>query len=67
MSKKVPCVNPVLAILVFQNGDKQATIVTDDVVTRTYEAEGCRSHDSLKAAIAYLESKQYKIITDQFD
>lgn len=67
MSKKEPGVNPELAILGFRKGDKQATIVTDDVVTRSYEDEGCRSHDSLKQAIAYLESKQYKIITDQFE
>lgn len=67
MSKKDSGVNPELAILGFRKGDKQATIVTDDVVTRSYEAEGCRSHDSLKEAIAYLESKQYTIITDQFD
>ena len=67
MSKKEPGVNPELAILGFRKGDKQATIVTDDVVTRSYEEEGCRSHDSLKAAIAYLESKQYTIITDQFE
>jgi hypothetical protein len=67
MSKKEPGVNPELAILSFRKGDKYATIVTDDVVTRSYEAEGCRSHDSLKAAIAYLESKQYTIITDQFE
>jgi hypothetical protein len=67
MSKKEPGVNPELAILSFRKGDKYATIVTDDVVTRSYEDEGCRSHDSLKAAIAYLESKQYHIITDKFD
>lgn len=67
MSKKEPGVNPELAILSFQKGDKYATIVTDDVVTRSYEPEGCRSHDSLKQAIAYLESKEYSIITDKFD
>lgn len=67
MSKKDTGVNPELAILGFRKGDKYATIITDDVVTRSYEDEGCRSHDSLKAAIAYLESKQYTIITDQFE
>lgn len=67
MSKKEPGVNSELAILHFLKGDKYATIITDDVVTRSYESEGCRSHESLQKAIAYLESKQYHIITDKFD
>lgn len=67
MSKEVSRPEHEVAVLTFRKGDKCATIVTDDVLTRSYEPEGCRSHDSLKQAIAYLESKQYTIITDKFD
>lgn len=67
MSKQASISEHEVAVLTFRKGDKCATIVTDDVLTRSYEAEGCRSHDTLKQAIAYLESKEYKIITDKFD
>ena len=54
-------------VLSFQNGDNLATIVTDGVRHVSEEIRLCKEHASLSKAISYLESKGYRILTDNFD
>lgn len=49
-------------VITFQRGDQLATVVTDGVNHRTYEWEYNRSHASITAAMAYLESRGYSIV-----
>lgn len=53
-------------VLTFQGAGHYATIVTDGEQTRSFEWQCEKSHDSLKHAIGYLESRGYTIITDNF-
>lgn len=54
-------------VISFRRGDRLATVVTDGKNHRTYEFETCRSHGSLRMAIAYLESQGYQIDIDNFN
>ena len=58
--------NPDVEVLTFVNGDEFATVVTDGSRHRSFEWEDSREHDSLKSAIAFLESRGYHIVTDKF-
>lgn len=53
-------------VLTFQGAGHYATIVTDGEQTRSFEWQCEKSHDSLKHAIGYLESRGYSIITDRY-
>lgn len=48
-------------VLTFRKGSRAATVVTDGEHTRAFEWEGSRSFETLKRAIAYLESEGYTI------
>lgn len=54
-------------VITFRRGDRLATVVTDGENHRTYEFESCRSHGSLRTAIAYLETIGYQIDIDNFN
>lgn len=51
-------------ILEFQNGIRRATVVTDGTRTKSFENEGSKDHATLNRAIAYLESRGYRIRTE---
>lgn len=53
-------------VLMFQGHGHFASIVTDGEQTRSFEWESVKSHDTLKHAIGYLESRGYSIIPDRF-
>lgn len=55
-----------LAVLGFVRKDIQATVVTDGQNVRSYEQSGCKSHRSLGRAIAYLESRGYNILMEDW-
>lgn len=57
--------NPV-EVLSFVNGIQSATIVTDGTRHKSFEYEHSQDHETLSKAIAYLESKGYKIVPDEF-
>lgn len=52
--------------LTFTKPGMTATIVTDGQNVRSYEPTACKSHETLKKAIAYIESRGYLIVMDQF-
>lgn len=58
-------------VLTFQDREhgsgRVATIVTDGQNHRTYEYECCRAHGTLRAALAYLEVRGYRIVMDNFN
>lgn len=58
--------NEEVEVLAFLRGQERAHVVTDGRHTRSYEESGATAHESLTKAIAYLEGKGYKIITDQW-
>ena len=58
--------NPDVEVLTFMKGDEFATVVTDGSRHRSFEWEDSREHDSLKSAIAYLESRGFHIVADKF-
>lgn len=53
-------------VLSFIRGENQATVVTDGERHKSFEFECSQDHPSLHRAIAYLESKGYRIVTDAF-
>lgn len=53
-------------VLSFTRGDNLATIATNGMRHVSQEFECVKEHSSLKSAIAYLESKGYKIDTSNF-
>lgn len=53
-------------VLSFQDGTRQATIVTDGERHKSFEMEHSQDHPTLTKAIAYLESKGYRIVPDVF-
>lgn len=53
-------------VLSFVRGDNLATIATNGLRHVSQEFECVKEHSSLKTAIAYLESKGYKIDTSNF-
>lgn len=53
-------------VLSFVRGDNLATIATNGMRHVSQEFECVKEHPSLKIAIAYLESKGYKIDTSNF-
>jgi hypothetical protein len=53
-------------VLSFVNGDRSANIVTDGERTKSFEWECSRDHATLNKAIAYLESRGYRILPDVF-
>lgn len=58
--------NEEIEVLAFRRGLERAHVVTDGRHTRSYEESGATAHESLTKAIAYLEGKGFKIITDQW-
>lgn len=54
-------------VLSFRRGDNLATVATDGVRHVTEEIRLCKEHDTLSAAISYLEAKGYQIIPDGFE
>ena len=58
--------SPDVEVLTFMKGDEFATVVTDGSRHRSFEWEDSREHDSLKSAIAFLESRGYHIVPDKF-
>lgn len=58
--------NQELAVLGFIRKDIQATVVTDGQNVRSFEASGCKSHRTLGRAIAYLESRGYSILMEDW-
>lgn len=48
-------------VITFRKDDQVAFICTDGVNNRTYEPEYGRSHDTLRKAMAYLESRGWSI------
>lgn len=54
-------------VLSFRRGDNLATIATDGQRHVTQEFELCKEHNRLATAIAYLESKGYEILIDEFE
>lgn len=54
-------------VLSFVNGDNLATIVTDGDRHKSFEMECSRDHPTLSHAIAYLEAKGFRVLTDKFD
>lgn len=53
-------------VLSFQDGTRQATIVTDGVRHKSFEFEHSQDHPTLAKAIAYLETRGYRILPDAF-
>lgn len=53
-------------VLSFQDGNRQATIVTDGVRHKSFEFENSQDHPTLAKAIAYLETRGYSIVPDAF-
>lgn len=53
-------------VLPFMKGSTPATIVTDGERHKSFEYEASKDHASLNRAIAYLEAKGYRIVTDEF-
>lgn len=53
-------------VLSFQDGTRQATIVTDGVRHKSFEFEHSKDHPTLAKAIAYLETRGYRILPDVF-
>lgn len=53
-------------VLSFQDGIRMATIVTDGVRHKSFEWESSHDHPTLTKAIAYLESKGYRVMPDVF-
>lgn len=60
------CDHSPVEVLAFVKGGHSATIVTDGEQTRSYEYLKCKKHDTLKHAIAYLESQGYTLVPDCF-
>lgn len=58
--------SPDVEVLTFMKGDEFATVVTDGSRHRSFEWEDSREHNSLKSAIAYLESRGFHIVPDKF-
>lgn len=54
------------AALLFRAGDRVATMVTNGIKVKTYEADQSREHLSTLKAIAYLEARGYHVQTDVF-
>lgn len=54
-------------VLSFRRGDNLATIATDGRRNVSQEFELVKEHSSLTAAISYLESKGFSILTDNFN
>lgn len=54
-------------VLSFVNGGNQANVVTDGERHKSYEWECVRDHATLKKAIAYLESKGYRLVPDVWE
>lgn len=54
-------------VLSFRRGDNLATIATDGRRSVSQEFELVKEHSSLTAAISYLESKGFSILTDNFN
>lgn len=57
-----------VAVLAFQKGPRplQATVVTDGARHKSFTLAGAKNHKTLTAAIAYLESRGYSIVTDKW-
>lgn len=53
-------------VLSFQDGIRQATIVTDGVRHKSFEFEQSQDHPTLAKAIAFLETRGYRIVPDAF-
>lgn len=53
-------------VLSFQDGIRQATIVTDGVRHKSFEFDHSQDHPTLAKAIAFLEARGYRIVTDAF-
>lgn len=60
-------INRQVEVLSFVNGDNLATIVTDGERHKSFEMECARNHTTLAKAIAYLEAKGFRVLTDKFD
>ena len=54
-------------VLSFRRGDNLATIATDGRRNVSQEFELVKDHSTLTAAISYLESKGFSILTDNFN
>lgn len=54
-------------VISFVNGDNLATIASDGVRHVTQEFSLCKEFPTLKKAIAYLEAKGFRIVTDHFN
>lgn len=54
-------------VLSFRRGDNLATVATNGIRNVTQEFELVKEHQSLAAAISYLEAKGYSILIDQFE
>ena len=54
-------------VLSFRRGDNLATIATDGQRNVSQEFELVKEHSTLTAAISYLESKGFSILTDNFN
>lgn len=54
-------------VLSFRRGDNLATIATDGRRNVSQEFELVKEHSTLTAAISYLESKGFSILTDNFN
>ena len=63
---KLSSKTPDVEVLTFMKGDDFATVVTDGTRHRSFEWEDSREHNSLKSAIAFLESRGYHIVADKF-
>lgn len=53
-------------VLGFQKNGQSAAVVTDGIRTRSFELYDSHEHGSLNQAIAYLESRGYSIIMDEW-
>lgn len=53
-------------VISFVRGENSATVVTDGERHKSFEFECSQDHPSLHRAIAYLESKGYRIVPDAF-
>lgn len=54
-------------VLAFRDGmQRHATVVTDGIRHKSFTLAGARDHRSIGEAIAVLECKGYRIITDEW-
>lgn len=53
-------------VLSFQDGIRMATIVTDGIRHKSFEFEHSQDHPTLAKAIAFLETRGYRIVPDAF-